>query len=48
MNRLAMAALGGLSLAAALVFGISAGIARVIAVEDTTEEVPDSLDLAVD
>ncbi|QJD53543.1 hypothetical protein SEA_MANATEE_65 [Mycobacterium phage Manatee] len=38
MNRLAMAALGGLSLAGALVFGAASGIARVIAVEDTTEE----------
>ncbi|ATN89405.1 hypothetical protein SEA_ILEEKAY_67 [Mycobacterium phage ILeeKay] len=38
MNRIAMAALGGLSLAGALVFGAAAGIARVIAVQDTTEE----------
>ncbi|AHK12122.1 hypothetical protein PBI_ALSFRO_71 [Mycobacterium phage Alsfro] len=38
MNRLAMTVLGGLSLAGALVFGVAAGIARVIAVEDTTEE----------
>lgn len=33
-----MAALGGLSLAGALVFGVAVGIARVIAVQDTTEE----------
>ncbi|AOT27659.1 hypothetical protein SEA_MAGNITO_66 [Mycobacterium phage Magnito] len=38
MNRLAMAALGGLSLAGALVFGVATGIARVISVQDTTEE----------
>ncbi|AKU45460.1 hypothetical protein NHONHO_64 [Mycobacterium phage Nhonho] len=38
MNRIAMTALGGLSLAGALVFGVAAGIARVIAVQDTTEE----------